>query len=566
MLSRIELILARFRSAELWIFIILFLHAEMLIWGAVANSPTVDEPRHISAGLIHWKTWEFWANRGNPPFVNMIATLPLIWRDVNPGSSGEEFMSSNGANAFWYIIYSRWACIPFSLLGGYICFRWASVLYGNASGILALILWCLCPDILANGQLATCDLAATSIGVTAGFVYSQWLRQRTWGWAVCAGLMLGAVQLTKYVWVVAYPLWLTVWCLCKLIEFRTATRASILRESGQIVTMIVISMYVINSAYGFEGSFSPIASYPMNVRILKYLGMNQSAASQSSIAQGIQSIPVPLPRQYWLGVDAVVAYNQEPSRQPYGIYLHGERKMGGWWYFYLYAMAVKLPLGFWVLLGLACFLPSAWSQYSSGWYNEMTLILSAVGIVVFVSSVTTAQFARYILPAYPFAFIWVSKLALAGGRSLLSKFVTLAAISFVTSSVSVLPHSLSYFNEFAGGPRNGHRHLVNASFDWGQDLFYLRDWLNKHAAGRPVRVAYFGLVDPKLVGIDASFTSEPSVGLNAISMTVMRSGYEPWSREFLNYEPVAMAGYSIYIYDIDSETAAAIRQSALDSQ
>ena len=31
-------------------------------------------------------------------------------------------------------------------------------------------------------------------------------------------------------------------------------------------------------------------------------------------------------------------------------YLFGERRMNGWWYYYLVALAVKVPLGFWLLV------------------------------------------------------------------------------------------------------------------------------------------------------------------------------------------------------------------------
>lgn len=44
----------------------------------------------------------------------------------------------------------------------------------------------------------------------------------------------------------------------------------------------------------------------------------------------------------------------------------------------------------------------------------------------------------------------------------------------------MFPHSMSYFNELAGGPRNGHRYMVHATFGWSQDDFYLKRWLESH--------------------------------------------------------------------------------------
>ena len=56
----------------------------------------------------------------------------------------------------------------------------------------------------------------------------------------------------------------------------------------------------------------------------------------------------------------------------------------------------------------------------------------------------------------------------------------------VTSSLWVYPHSLSYFNELVGGPKNGYWHLVSSNIEWGQDLLYLKRWLDAHPEAVPV--------------------------------------------------------------------------------
>ena len=62
---------------------------------------------------------------------------------------------------------------------------------------------------------------------------------------------------------------------------------------------------------------------------------------------------------------------------------------------------------------------------------------------------------------FPFVFIWVSKVAhtcaLTGPRA--TATVGLLLLWLVFSSLRVYPHSLSYFNEFVGGPERGHEHL-----------------------------------------------------------------------------------------------------------
>ena len=58
---------------------------------------------------------------------------------------------------------------------------------------------------------------------------------------------------------------------------------------------------------------------------------------------------------------------------------------------------------------------------------------------------------------------------------------------------------MSYFNEAAGGPRRGHEHLLDSNIDWGQDLFLLKRWADRHTEARPLAVAYHGLIDPSSV-------------------------------------------------------------------
>lgn len=132
----------------------------------------------------------------------------------------------------------------------------------------------------------------------------------------------------------------------------------------------------------------------------------------------------------------------------------------------------------------------------------------------------------------------------------------------------MLPHSLSYFNELAGGPIGGHKHLLDANIDWGQDLGQLKDWAESHPEARPLYLSYFGLVDPRILRLDAELLADVSVarslatrsetlrpGWYAISVNHLH-GYrhfgdaDPDLGRFLRLRPVGRAGYSIYIYHV----------------
>jgi hypothetical protein len=199
---------------------------------------------------------------------------------------------------------------------------------------------------------------------------------------------------------------------------------------------------------------------------------------------------------------------------------------------------------------------------------------------------------RYVLPVFPFAFILVSRvgrLAVAGAAWL--RLTAGAALAWtVTASLVVYPHSLSYFNELAGGPVNGGKHLLDSNLDWGQDLLFLRDWLREHPEARPLGLVYFGAFDPRAAGIEFTLPPPgpvaspdptkpdaallgPQPGWYAVSASILHGCHfgvpngrgggsylgEAYYTYFLHFEPVAQAGYSINIYHITPGEADRVR-------
>jgi hypothetical protein len=133
--------------------------------------------------------------------------------------------------------------------------------------------------------------------------------------------------------------------------------------------------------------------------------------------------------------------------------------------------------------------------------------------------------------------------------------------SLIVGSLVVYPQNLAFFNTIAGGPVNGHWHLLDSNVDWGQDLYRLRDWLNMHPQARPFHLAYAGVIDPRVLGIEAAHVPEHPgdgeaqlpAGWYAVSVNHVH-GYDsedgPW-RYFLKMTPVDRAGYSILIYHVE---------------
>ncbi len=558
--------------------VILASHASLLAWSAWRHSPTWDEAGHLPAGVSHLKFSRFDLYRVNPPLVRTLAALPVLcadpefdWRvwSTDPTKRPEfdigfRFIRDNGTDCFRLFAVARWALIPFGILGGVVCYCWARDLYGDSAGLLALVLWCFSPNILAHGALMTPDAGAAALGLSANYIFWKWLKAPGWRLALGAGLLLGLAELTKTTWVVLYALWPCLWLIWRRLPGAAKPSGSRRNEAIQGCAMVLLAVYVVNAGYGCGGSLERLGDYKFVSTVLRgdVSTTTDYVLTGNRFAKGwLANVPVPLPREYVLGIDF---QNHEFEKKDWS-YLRGEWQMGGWWYYYLYALAVKVPLGTWVLLILALVLSVLRLGYSEPWRDELVLLAPAFVILALVSSQTGFNYhLRYMLPVLPFVFVWMSKVA----RAVVLKHwpvVTIAGAALawaITSSLLVYPHSLSYFNELVGGPTGGHAHLHNSNTDWGQDRLYLEEWLDRHPQVDSLGHAGFvPLSKPTNAGVECELPPQhaPEPGWFAVSVNRIRGRGEEYAY-FLRFEPVAMAGYTIYIYHITLDEANRVRR------
>ncbi len=575
------------RNATLALVSLLAAQAGLVAWAAYRYAPVTDEPGQLAAGLSHWKLGRFELYRVTPPLVRSVAALPVLFADHNTdwshypigigtradGQVGMDFLQANGSRSFWLMTTARWACIPFALLGGLVCFLWARDLYGTAGGILAPTLWCFSPDILGHGCLITTDVAGASLSIATFYIFRRWLLHRAWTAAVFAGICLGLVLLAKATYVIYFGLLPALWLLWNLRRDTQSPPSAWRRDILQLATLFVTALYVVNTAYAFDGSLKRLGKYVFVSQSLAGEEVEESVGGNRFADTPLGLVPVPFPEQYVLGVDLQRTYFEHRMLS----YLGGEWKRGGWWYYYLYGLAVKMPLGTWILLLLAASLTVS-GRFRGTLREDLLLLAPSIVILVLVSSQTGFnKNLRYVMAIYPFLFIWIGRvLALAAMKVRWVRPATLLAAGWaVGSSLWVYPHSLSYFNEAAGGPTEGHRHLIHTNIDQGQDLLYLRDWVIEHPSPEPLYVAYYGIVDPTFAGIRYSLprrdplTGRWPPGRYAVSVNMLRghrwmlpTGQGRWEgidddryASFLDREPIGRAGYSIYIYDVSGEEA-----------
>jgi hypothetical protein len=675
---------------RLMIVILLASQALLVGWIGWHACPNKTELGHMAAAIYFWHTLRFDVFSVNPPLTRIVTGLPVVlcdpkydWdsyssrpQDRSEWAMGTAFVAANNPETIRRcFVLARWSLIPLVLLGGYCGYRLSRGVYGEWAGCVFLALWCFSPLVLAWGATICPDAVAAALGLVAVYTFRQWLYKPDWPRAAVAGVCLGLLPLTKLTWIIALGIWPVVWCLWTIpLCLRNASKRCLsLPPIGQLAAILILALYTLNTGYLFDGTCRPLGRYVFISHSLSghEVTENQQAAESGNRFAGTWpgAIPVPLPTDFVQGIDTQ-RYDFERGLPSY---LSGQWADHGWWYYYLYAVAIKEPLGAWCLVALAIGVtifdwrrkkpsPSAslpqtgeGSQSpgppppnaehpqgtgeicSASWRDEMLVLAPGLAILVLVSSQTGfSAHSRYIIPALPFFFVWASKVGRAFERCVIPRRVSqraggargwllrrrrpamavmvLAALAWsVGSSLTIYPHSLSYFNELAvvlptptdatypnpvsgsgacrgiletvkyglsAGPRNGPRHLLDSNIDWGQDLFYLEDWCQSHPEAQPMQVAYFGgyplerskvksAGDPPFGPDDLqpgdkndSVAFGPLPGWYALSVNELYSRSQHY-RYFLNFRPVATAGYSIYIYHITLDEANRVR-SALE--
>ena len=545
----------------------LLLHVAIGVHTAVSKSVTHDELWHLPVGLLNLRNGQFHYDRLNPPLARMWAALPL-WIagvDAEPGEDGPQtgakFVQQHPNDFQRYYVWGRLFNLGFSVATACLLAWWALRLFGQTASLLTTLLYCTGPSIVANASLVTPDIGLTFAYLATLFALWRWTQARTWRSALVLGLLLGLAQAIKFTAVLLYPLSVLLWLI--LSEKRAGRRAIELKNAGQLVAAFALSLVVLNAAYLFRGTCSPLHTYAFRSTELRTLAV---------LLRSVDGLPVPVPRDYLQGLDD----QRTIMQSPHPVFLNGEWSLTGFRDYYWRAFLYKTPHPLQVLFMLSGILVIA-GRCGRRRLRVQTLLLLPVLLLLAPASTTAMQLGfRYVLPALPLLMLFAGQCGswlAPKSRAVRWGLGTLIAVTCL-ASLRYHPHHLAYFNEYAGGPVQGRYHLLDSNLDWGQDLNLVKEFMDKHDLDT-IGLAYFGTVPPGLLGIDFSVppSRQPQPGWYAVSVNyVMGRPHmipEPdgtWRAAdvyefgyFRAFEPVERLGYSIDIYHIPSSGSFSLR-------
>lgn len=497
-----------------------------------SKSATFDEVQYFGIGkyLLQNHKWDVMGSILHPPLSYYLNSLPLfavqeeksLWeyeqtdRDISFLGAVDIFRGQALLSAPWndndrMLIASRTITLLLAILLGFYIYRFSTVLYGEKSGIISLTLFAFSPEMLAYSGLIIPDMPLAVFSFIA--VYYFWLCRENDSMRnrLLAGVFLGLALLSKFTALLLLPIFAA---LCAVIM---ATEKK--NMSGTVSIVMAVAILILFAGYGFD-----ISPFILGVQFqLEHAGIGHNS------------------------------------------FLMGEYSTNGWWYYYIVVFLLKTPIPILVLSSLALVLYLA--KHLTRRIDALFLLAPVFAIFLLFSIKHQSIGLRYILPVYPFLFVFIGSLTLYGDK--MRYFVFGLTALHISASLLAAPHYLAYFNQFVGGADNGYKYLVDSNLDWGQELKGLKKYMDKQKVKR-ITLSYFGVDSPERYGIEYDWLpsyhlynpkpdSEPEMPegqLVAISATNLHGIYFDDRNTFAwlkDYEPVAKIGYSIFLYDISAE-------------
>ena len=484
-MSRIaSLISMRFLWIPTSILFIVAVQAALLWKSCEYSSPTPDEPAHLLAGIDYWQTGSTHLYNVNPPLTKLWSTLPivvgqtvdlprygsLIWDERDSRSEfyfGSLFVKQEGERFFEYLLTARRMCAIFAVVGTFGVFCLAAVLLDVKAAFLAAMIWAFNPITLGHGAILASDIPGASMGCWAILAAYLSLRETTIHSLIWTGVLIGLAILTKFTWLVAIPLWpCAVWAFETFLKRDTAVhcvRGYWSRQAISVFCVFFVAWVVVCTGYRWQGMLTPLGEFKFVSETLR--GENENRFRDT----WMHSLPAALPSDMIRGMDQ----QWQDFDKPLWAYLNGQWQKGGWWYYYLCALAIKLPLGLLLLLAIGVLVSRR---------NIPLLLIIVCPTLVFLWLVSTKtnmnEHTRYLWVILPLIIVLAA--SAINAKLLLIRILAVGCgVWTVYAGLVSFPCGLTYGNELVGSSRNTWRVLAGSNIDWSLDWLATKRWLKK---------------------------------------------------------------------------------------
>jgi len=504
--------------------LLLLVHAALALTAISRRGFAMDEIDHLTMGMSEWVTHDYRVDTANGDLIKRWASLPLLatgarfpggprdpaWRGADYFRLGGEFFFRSGNDPDRMLLAGRSMAVLLSVALGLLVFSASRRLFGTAGGLLSLLLYALCPVMLAHAAMVTTDLSLAFTLSAATAAVWRLLHRVTWGALALGGAAVGLLFLAKLTAVLIVPIAGALLALRLArnepwrVELGGVPRALTGRGRQLLLAAGLLAFHAAAAAafiwahyeFRFAGSSAPADTG---------LAWTEVPADARPISPPLRAtidfllVHRLLPEGFLRGAHAMLILNRGRLA-----FMRGHWSSSGWHAFFPYAFAIKTPLFLFAVLGLGAW---AWLRsperrrilyQASPWW----VLPCAVMLAASLQHVNIGH--RHILAVYPALYILAGSAALGLGASPRWRWALGAAVlGFTATSLRARPDYLAYVNVLGGGMENGYRDLVDGSEDWGLGLPQLRRWLDGHDPGDavPSFLAYRGMDSPEYRGL-----------------------------------------------------------------
>ncbi|GGN52655.1 glycosyl transferase [Actinoplanes lobatus] len=459
-----------------------------MVTTAIQQSPTIDEPVYVATAEVYRQQHSLRYNPEHPPLGKLIiaAGTALAGAELDPAYPGNQtrlgrhLLYETGNNPFQLMLLARLPVILLTLLFGLVVLAFARDLAGPLAGLIALALYSFSPDVIAHGSLATLDLPAAGMLLTA-FWLAWRARTRPALYVPLAGAALGAAMATRMSVLPAVPLLVL---LAGLSTWRNRTDQRgrrLLIAAGAALGAGVIAVAMVWITY---------LMVDPRLRWTTPAGLDQ-IHELKRLAVGL----LPFPQAYQDGM--LIQFKFE--NRSFNGFLLGEAYKGSPWYYLPAAIMIKTPLGM-----LALWLAGAVTMVVMPRLRAAALYVLPVSALLVAVGMTGERNYGTRYSIFLPMFLAVAAATVALIRLRWARITTgLLVLSVAVSSLLTFPYYLPYSNEAFGGTDRTHLNLHDANVDWGQDLARLGQRLRTDHPGEQVWLVYKGSGVPGYYGIEA---------------------------------------------------------------